>query len=695
MALSKGRPRSSVLLVLEDELDPRAVGISQEHLQRRTVGKRAQLEGNVGVAKLGRDRCPPMGLERDVIERAFPLRDWSLEHVHHGVLAQVQPQPWHPERWPGADTQAEQISIEGPRALQIAGTKGDVIDGPQHACHRAAGQPRSPQGKLKVLGIIHHSSDSMGRARTTDPDDHLSAAFEVGNWQVDPATDVLTLDGRTVKLEPRTMRLLVALAERPGAVCASDALLDAVWPGVVVTGQSLYQAIGELRSVLKADAQTGEFITTIPRKGYRLVAPVERSSTRTAPALQESIASLEGPQSRTIAVLPFRPLGVQPELSFLVEALLGDLVFELSRQPGLTTIARGTMLSYRGLSVSPRRVAAELNVRYVVDGAITHAGDRISITCELIDASTDAVLASETIDVPAVQWPDLGQRVVGRLVRAWRLEMSEHASRAVDTSRTELASALELAMRAWVELYCRPQNQETNDRAWRWAIEAMERDESVGAAWNAIAYAEWRAAQYGWHEGDAVQLLANAVSHAERATALSPSDPDAQYTLGLVTYTSGQTTRAEVTLRHCLQISSSYAPAYGLLALVRAVLGHPEESAALCERALALSPREPLRAVWHWSEACAASMLGDDEDALAKATSGIAANPSYPACYLVAAVSAQRLGRFDEAARYVTVLRNSAFSSIEYLRNRLPPMRVEPWASTFLKDLHDAGLPQH
>ena len=107
----------------------------------------------------------------------------------------------------------------------------------------------------------------MGRARTTDLDDPPPAPFELGRWQVDPATDVLTLGRQTVKLEPRTMRLLVTLAERPGAVCASDALLDAVWPGVVVTGQSLYQAIGELRSVLRADTQTGEFIATVPRKG--------------------------------------------------------------------------------------------------------------------------------------------------------------------------------------------------------------------------------------------------------------------------------------------------------------------------------------------------------------------------------------------------------------------------------------------
>ncbi|HMN79513.1 MAG TPA: winged helix-turn-helix domain-containing protein, partial [Burkholderiaceae bacterium] len=71
-----------------------------------------------------------------------------------------------------------------------------------------------------------------------------SAPFIVGRWRVDPATDVVELDGRACKLQPRTMRLLVTLAGRPGEVLSGQELLDAVWPGVVVTDQSLYQAIG-------------------------------------------------------------------------------------------------------------------------------------------------------------------------------------------------------------------------------------------------------------------------------------------------------------------------------------------------------------------------------------------------------------------------------------------------------------------
>lgn len=524
-----------------------------------------------------------------------------------------------------------------------------------------------------------------------------------------PALDTVVLGERSCKLQPRTMRLLLALAARPGQVLSAQELLDTVWPGVVVTDQSLYQAVGDLRAVLAADAATGPFIATVPRKGYRLVAPVGRAhasagaDTRTesptssnAEARTEASTEARRQAVPAIAVLPFRDLGLAPALGFLREALLGGLILELSRQPDLAPIARGTMLSYAGRATPtpPRQLAAELGVRYVLDGSMVQLGDELHIACELVDATSDAVLTSEALRLPAQQWPALAQQVVGRLARAARLQLSAHSSRGVAPVAAGHTSALELATRAWVELYCRPQTRETNDRAWAWAAEALRRDDACGAAWNALAYCEWRAAQYAWSARGWAELLADAVAHAQRAAELAPSDPDACYTLGLATYTSAEFERAEATLRHCVDISASYAPAHALLGLVRAVRGHPEETAALCQRAFALSPREPLRAVWHWTEACALSMQGLDAQAFERACLGIAANPDYPLCYLVAAVSAWRLGRPDAAARYATVLRAGAFKSTPLVRGRLPPMRVEPWASAFLADLHAAGLPE-
>lgn len=516
------------------------------------------------------------------------------------------------------------------------------------------------------------------------------AAFAIGRWHVDPALDTLSLDGRTVKLEPRAMRLIVALAQRPGAVLSAAELLDTVWPGLVVTGQSLYQAIGELRAVLRADAATGDFIVTVPRKGYRLVAPVSMPST--ASRTPNSAAAAPASTTRSIAVLPFHDLGLPTDLTFLRETLLAGLVLELSRQPGLLTIARGTMLSYMHSPMAPMQVAGELGVRYVVDGTLAVRDGQLAIGCELIDAASGAVVTSDAIELAIELRREVARHVVGRLARALRMDLLEHASRGVDAAAR--LPALDFAMRAWVELYCRPQSRETNERAWVWAAEALRLDASIAAAWNAVAYCEWRAAQYGWHAKDWADLLADAVDHAQRAVSLDPSDPDAHYTLGLSSYTSGEVTRAEATLRHCLQISASYAPACGLLGMVRAVLGHPEETADWCARAHALSPLEPLRAIWHWSEACALSMLGREAEALDRATRGIAANPDYPNNHIIASVAAWRLGSHDAAVRHVAALRGSSLRSIERLRRMLPPMRVEPWATSFLADLRAAGLPE-
>jgi tetratricopeptide (TPR) repeat protein len=153
--------------------------------------------------------------------------------------------------------------------------------------------------------------------------------------------------------------------------------------------------------------------------------------------------------------------------------------------------------------------------------------------------------------------------------------------------------------------------------------------------------------------------------------------------------------RGQASLRHCLEISASYAPAYGLLALIANAEGHPEQALELAARALALSPREPLRAIWHWGEACAASMLGREEEALTYAARGIAANPAFPNCYLGAVVAARRLGRDAEAARFVSVLRTTNFRSVERVRRGMKTLTsVEPWGSGFLADLQAAGLPE-
>jgi len=101
------------------------------------------------------------------------------------------------------------------------------------------------------------------------------APFRVGTWRVNPALDEICRDGTTVKLEPRTMRVLICLAEHQGDVVGVDQLLDEVWKGLVVTQFSVYRAVAILRRALEDDARHPTYIASVPRRGYRLVAPIE------------------------------------------------------------------------------------------------------------------------------------------------------------------------------------------------------------------------------------------------------------------------------------------------------------------------------------------------------------------------------------------------------------------------------------
>src|SRR5580692_8875497 len=99
-------------------------------------------------------------------------------------------------------------------------------------------------------------------------------AIRIGEWIAEPALDIITREGQTQKLEPRAMRLLMCMADSAGTVVSIERLLDHVWTDVVVSPASVYQAVSQLRKILGDTDPKPTYISTVPRKGYRLIAPV-------------------------------------------------------------------------------------------------------------------------------------------------------------------------------------------------------------------------------------------------------------------------------------------------------------------------------------------------------------------------------------------------------------------------------------
>lgn len=523
--------------------------------------------------------------------------------------------------------------------------------------------------------------------------------FTLGTWQVNASLDEVTGNGELHKLEPRAMRLLAVLAHAGGEVVSGDALLAAVWPGLIVTPSSLYDAIAQLRKVLGPN-----HIGTVARKGYRLVMPVGAlTAVKSPPAAAEiEPAPADAIEPRlglhSVAVLPFGAHGLPDSLSFLSESLTGALISELSRQPGLTVVALGTMLTFRQRHTAPQQLTHELGARFVVDGQLELHADTLHVSVQVADGWRGTQTWADALELPANAWHETASVVVGRLARALRFELNDLASQVTVPARNVDVQARALAAQAWVQLFARAQTPETNQRATALASQAVAMAPELAQAWMCLAYCDWRAAQYRWSDELRESQLARALAEAERAVALDPRDPDALYVLSLPCQFLGQRLRAEEALRHCLRLATSYAPAHGLLALHCVRRGDIEAARAYCLRAFALSPLEPLRVIWHAVRAEASLVQGDVQGAFDEAQRGMAVNPAHAQVYLFGTAAAWQLGAAEQAHAWVVKLReHKAFSSLAAVRVTLMPT-YDPAAlgqcEQLIAMLREAGLPE-
>jgi transcriptional activator of cad operon len=287
----------------------------------------------------------------------------------------------------------------------------------------------------------------MDRLNPTSP---RVGALHIGDWAVHPATGQIMRDGETLRLEARSMRLLLCLAERAGQVVSIDDLLTHVWPDVTVSPDSVYQAVASLRRQLSDDPRQPAYIATVPRLGYQMIAPVSPISDSqlnsastsiippsSAPALSEpprrrtglllfvltfvlcaivlislfsrgpsprktSAASAVAPvpQQPSIAVLPFLDLTPGMHEEEFADGMTEELIDRIAKVPGLHVPPPTSSFVYKGKQVPVADIARTLGVIYVLDGSVRKDGTWIRVATRLVRADSGFVLWSETYDRP-------------------------------------------------------------------------------------------------------------------------------------------------------------------------------------------------------------------------------------------------------------------------------------------------------
>jgi TolB-like protein/lipoprotein NlpI len=239
------------------------------------------------------------------------------------------------------------------------------------------------------------------------------------------------------------MRLLVYLAGRAGQVVSVEDLLNEIWAGVIVTSDSVYQAVAALRRTVGDSSKDPKYIVTLPRRGYRLVAKVApwseaavSSSSSPEPTLpQQTVATTathpiarDPPPARSkrvsIAVLPFTDMSERKDQEYFGDGMAEEILDLLIKIPGLAVIGRTSSFQFKGRSEDLRVIGTKLNAAYVLEGSVRKSGDRVRVTAQLVDTQDGVHVWSEKYDRSVGDVLRLQDAIAAAVARALQLTVA-------------------------------------------------------------------------------------------------------------------------------------------------------------------------------------------------------------------------------------------------------------------------------
>ena len=396
-----------------------------------------------------------------------------------------------------------------------------------------------------------------------------------------------------VSISPQALDLLIYLIRHRERVIRKDDLILAIWGDRIITDAALATRLNSARVAIGDSGNEQRLIKTLQRKGFRFVGSVEEvASPGDAAAASGALQPLEIPDKPSIAVLPFENLSGDPEQEYFGDGLVDDIITALSRFRALFVIARTSSFTYKGKTVDIKQVGAELGVRYVLEGSVRKAGDRLRINGQLIDATTGAHLWADRFDGTLDDIFDLQDKITQQVVGAIAPE--------VDRAEIERARKRSVGNIDAVTAYYRglphihfPTNPEHNDDAWRNFNEAIALDPSFSPAYGgAVGCLAWRRANR-W-PGDYAKDNAELSRLAERAKQLGTNDAFTLSALGFnLFWMRLDFDRGLEMVEEAIQSNPNYALAYNYRGLLRAWHGASDTAVTDFEQAMRLSPRDP------------------------------------------------------------------------------------------------------
>ena len=468
-------------------------------------------------------------------------------------------------------------------------------------------------------------------------------ALSIGAWVLWPNLNQIERDGDVVRLEPKAAAMLGLLARRAGEPVSRQELLDTVWAGVVVSDDALTQVVIKLRKALGDSPRDPKYIETIPKRGYRLVAPVGLVGRDTPPArrlprfvfiaiaglflagtlfflferlsegfppdeaLSADSAVVEGV---SVAILPFEALSQDPRGRNFARGITADLSTDLSKLPGLWVI--------NGSEAGVEAAGA----RYLISGSVQHVSDRINVHVHLLESATRHQLWSERYQRPLDDLFDVQREISEKIVGQLEIEVTVADRQRLAKRYTLSIPAYEDFLQGQSELLLR--NRTANENARRWYHRAIEKDPGFARAYAGLALSYAADFRNQWAD-DGSSALQQAADTAGTAQLIDPSIPEVYWVLSYVDVQERELESALSHLTKALDLDQSYADAYALMGGIDTYRGRPERSIPRLRQAMRLKPDAGY--LYYLLLGRAYFFLGNNEQALINLRESLSRNP--------------------------------------------------------------------
>lgn len=418
--------------------------------------------------------------------------------------------------------------------------------------------------------------------------------YRFGDFELDTGKVELRSAGEAVAIEPQVFALLLLLVENRDRMVSKDEVIEKIWDGRIVSESAVTSRVKSARKALGDDGKRQAFIKTVHGQGFRFVAEARAASALIltpdfAPPAEAPSPARTKP---SIAVLPFRLVGVAGPYAPIADALPDELITALSRLRWLMVIARGSSFRFRDADPDVLDIGRALNVRYCLSGVVEVTGDRLAVTVELADTQDGAAVWGERYAVKIDDIHDIREEIVSRIVTALEIQISMNeamAARLKPTEQLDAWSAYHLGVQHLYRF-----NSHDNAAAQAMFERAVALDPQFARAHAGLSSTHFQNA-FLQYTGDAQTDVRAARRSAERAVELDPLDPFANFVMGRTHWIENDIAGGGSWIDRSVSLSPNYAQGVYAKGWAGAVLGRREEAAENVTLALQLSPLDPFR----------------------------------------------------------------------------------------------------